>query len=111
MILAEAKGGYGLEVSIDHGNGFRTVYAHLSRAATTKGATVKAGDVITFFGQSGLAHAPSLHSEVIRNGTNVDPKEYLPPSAAKWCCAAPRPASSLDGGPMSHSRTSRGILA
>lgn len=58
-------------------------YALIHETWLTKGSTVRAGDVIAFTGKSGLAAAPRLHDEVIRNGTNVDPKEYPPPRTTR----------------------------
>jgi murein DD-endopeptidase MepM/ murein hydrolase activator NlpD len=69
--------GYGLEVVVSHGRGFRTLYAHLSRLAVAPGAKVQKGDVIAYSGKSGLVSTAHLHYEVLKDGKNVDPKLYI----------------------------------
>jgi murein DD-endopeptidase MepM/ murein hydrolase activator NlpD len=77
VALAGPKDGYGLEVVVAHGRGYRTVYAHLSRVAVAQGASVKKGEVIAYSGKSGLVSTPHLHYEVMKDGKNVDPKKYI----------------------------------
>jgi murein DD-endopeptidase MepM/ murein hydrolase activator NlpD len=81
VMLAGPVEGYGLEVVVAHGGGFRTLYAHLSRLAVAPGAIVKKGEVIAYSGKSGLVSTAHLHYEVLRNGKNVDPKLYIHRSA------------------------------
>jgi len=71
-------GGYGIQVEINHLNGFVTKYAHLSRVAVHVGDTVQRGDVIGYVGSTGYSVAPHLHYEVIQNGVKVDPRKFLP---------------------------------
>src|SRR3990172_10871426 len=71
------KGGYGLTVEIDHGFGYRTVYAHLSKTITKKGSKVKRGELIAKTGSSGLASGPHLHYEVHHNGVMENPKQFF----------------------------------
>jgi murein DD-endopeptidase MepM/ murein hydrolase activator NlpD len=71
-------GGYGIQVEINHLNGFVTKYAHLSRVAVQVGDTVQRGDVIGYVGSTGYSVAPHLHYEVIQNGTKLDPRKFLP---------------------------------
>jgi murein DD-endopeptidase MepM/ murein hydrolase activator NlpD len=76
------EGGYGNVVTIDHGNGIETLYAHCSRILVRPGARVERGQLIAKVGSTGLAVGPHLHYEVIVNGKNVDPKKYVMPGAA-----------------------------
>jgi len=81
VFLAGPKEGYGLEIELVHGGGFRTLYAHLSKVIVAPGATVKKGEVIGYSGRSGLASTAHLHYEVVKDGKRVDPKPYFgPPS-------------------------------
>lgn len=67
----------GLSITLDHGNGYKTVYAYLSRTYGQVGAKVNRGDVIAFSGNSGLSYAPHLHYEVRKDGKAVNPLGYL----------------------------------
>jgi murein DD-endopeptidase MepM/ murein hydrolase activator NlpD len=77
VIFAGEQGGYGSVVIIDHGFGYSTLYAHLSKFRTQVGANVKRGDVIGDEGQSGRATGPHLHYEVRINNEPVNPWRYL----------------------------------
>lgn len=67
----------GLSLTIDHGNGYKTVYAYLSKTYGMVGNKVNRGDVIAFSGNSGLSYAPHLHYEVRKDGVAVNPIGYL----------------------------------
>lgn len=67
----------GNTVVIDHGNGYETVYSHLSKIYARKGDKVKRGDIIAQSGNTGLSLAPHLHYEVKHNGMRVDPIHYF----------------------------------
>jgi len=69
--------GYGNRVLIDHGNGFQTLYAHLSRIYVTAGQTVKRGDQIGQMGSTGRSTGVHLHFELRKEGALVDPLAYL----------------------------------
>ncbi len=69
--------GYGLMVIIDHGYGYETLYAHLSKFNVRVGQEVKRGEVIGFVGNTGVSTAPHLHYEVIRHGNKVNPINYF----------------------------------
>jgi murein DD-endopeptidase MepM/ murein hydrolase activator NlpD len=69
---------YGLYVVIDHGNGFQTLYAHLSRISVSTGQKVTQGQVVGNGGRSGYATGNHLHFEVHLNGATVNPTRYLP---------------------------------
>ena len=58
--------GYGYNVVVNHGFGFKTRYAHLSKITVKKGTKVNRGDVIGLVGNTGLSTAPHLHYEVIK---------------------------------------------
>ena len=68
--------GFGLEVKIDHGFGYETVYGHLSSFNVKVGQKVKRGDVIAYVGNTGGSTAPHLHYEVHKNGQKVNPAYY-----------------------------------
>lgn len=72
-------GGYGNFVMIDHGNGLKTVYAHMEQGSVQVGLgrNVKAGDVLGLMGNTGDSTGKHLHFEVIANGTKVNPAPYL----------------------------------
>lgn len=73
--------GYGNTVTIDHGFGIVTKFAHASKLLVHKGQRVRRGDRIALVGSTGLAVAPHLHYEVHVNGRPVNPLRYvLPPS-------------------------------
>ncbi len=74
--IISSRRGYGNQVIIDHGFGYKTRYAHLKGPNVKKGQKVKRGDVIAFVGSTGLSTAPHLHYEVHRNGKMVDPKNF-----------------------------------
>jgi murein DD-endopeptidase MepM/ murein hydrolase activator NlpD len=69
--------GYGIHVIIDHGFGYETLYAHLSRTKVRPGQRVKRGDLIGLSGNTGLSTGPHLHYEVHKSGTPVDPVNYM----------------------------------
>jgi murein DD-endopeptidase MepM/ murein hydrolase activator NlpD len=68
---------YGNLVVIDHGNGYRTVYAHLSKRLVEVGDTVRRGDLIGKVGDTGRTTGPHLHYEVRLNGLPVNPVRFL----------------------------------
>ena len=72
------EGGWGIEVTIAHGNGVRTIYAHLSTTAVSLGDRVAAGAMIGRVGSTGDATGPHLHFEVRVRGAAVDPLGALP---------------------------------
>lgn len=77
VVSAGWEGGFGIKVDIDHGNGYHTWYAHLSRVAVTPGEHVVKGQTIASVGATGEATGPHLHYQVMRFGVAVDPVPYL----------------------------------
>lgn len=71
------RGGYGLTVEVNHGFGYKTVYAHLSKAKVKRGQKISRGDVIAESGNTGLSTGPHLHYEVQHNGKKLDPKQFF----------------------------------
>lgn len=70
--------GYGNTVLIYHGNGYATLYAHLSSTQVKKGEMVSKNKVIGYVGSSGRTTGPHLHYEVIKYGIRQNPLVYLP---------------------------------
>lgn len=78
VVLAGEQRGYGTTVVVEHADGLRTRYAHLSALAVRAGDEVVPGQVVGRAGQSGRATGPHLHFEVTRRGQPVDPGPFLP---------------------------------
>jgi murein DD-endopeptidase MepM/ murein hydrolase activator NlpD len=70
-------GDYGIYVEIDHGNGFHTVYGHLSRANVSTGQVVTKGQLIGLMGATGRATGPHLHFEIRYQGVPQNPIDLL----------------------------------
>ena len=70
------KQGYGNTVILDHGYGYKTLYAHLYKILVRKGQRVRRSDVIALVGNTGKSTGPHLHYEVRLNGRAVDPRNY-----------------------------------
>lgn len=68
---------YGNYVIIDHGNGYQTLYAHMSKIIATKGQWVSQGTRIGLVGSTGYSTGPHLHFTVYKNGKLVDPKTVI----------------------------------
>jgi len=70
---------WGWMVVIRHSSEFETLFAHLGKPATRARRRVKRGDTIGYMGVSGISSGPHLHYEIHRNGTPVNPREYIYP--------------------------------
>lgn len=75
--FAGTRGGYGQLVVLDHGNGLRTRYAHLSRIDVRAGEVVTPEQRIGAVGSTGRSTGPHLHFEVLHKGRFVDPQRFL----------------------------------
>jgi hypothetical protein len=94
---AGGGGDYGLMVMIDHDNGVRTLYGHLSKILVQRGQRVDRGGVVGLTGNTGRSSGPHLHYEVYVKGQAVNPRAYLwdevgGPSAV---AAQPSPRNSM----------------
>lgn len=77
VIFSGRRGAYGNLVEIDHGNGYKTRYAHCSSINVSNGQKVAKGDVIAKVGNTGRSTGAHLHFEVIKNGSNENPVLYI----------------------------------
>lgn len=77
VIRASKHAAYGNMVEIDHGNGYRTRYAHNQELAVKPGDHVTAGQVIALMGSTGRASAPHVHFEVLKNGSIINPSSFV----------------------------------
>jgi len=68
--------GYGKHIRIDHGYGYLSLYAHLSKYNVKKGQKVKRGDLIGFVGSTGRSEAPHLHYEVFKDKERINPINF-----------------------------------
>lgn len=69
--------GYGLFVWVEHGNGYKTTYAHMSKTSVSVGDKVKAGDKVGECGSTGSSTGNHLHFEIFKGGERVDPSPYV----------------------------------
>lgn len=77
VVYAGGMGSYGMAVVIQHGDGLKTLYAHLSSVRVRSGQDVQAGQEIGISGNTGLSTGPHLHFEVIQNGKPVNPARFV----------------------------------
>lgn len=77
VILAEYNGGYGNCVILDHGNGIKTLYGHMSSIMVGQGQSVSQGTQIGRVGSTGNSTGPHLHFEVLVDGVAVDPMQFF----------------------------------
>lgn len=118
------KGKYGKYIEVDHGNGMKTRYAHLSNQNVEVGDKVKMGQKIGEVGQTGSATGPHLHYEVFKDGQLVNPEEYsdiqsaklkqLPPTEQKQVSEQlgplPKKSSASDGTKLSVLKSQTNII-
>ena len=76
VIKASRATGFGNVVYVNHGFGYQTRYAHMSKFNTKKGRKVKRGDIIGYVGNTGLSSGPHLHYEVHKNGKVINPVNF-----------------------------------
>lgn len=77
IVAGWSSKGYGNYVVVDHGGGKSTLYAHMSKIKTKKGAKVTKGDVIGLVGSTGYSTGPHLHFEILINGKHTNPMNYF----------------------------------
>ncbi len=77
VIFAGRNGGYGLMIEIDHGHGFKTRYAHLSKTNVKRGQPVDSGEKVGSMGSSGRSTSTHLHYEVEFQGKKLNPNKFL----------------------------------
>ena len=84
-IVTEAgwKGGYGNMIEIDHGNGLKTRYGHLSKIDVNIGDSIVRGQVVAYIGSTGRSTGPHLHYELRLNDRPINPRRFLPPEATE----------------------------
>jgi murein DD-endopeptidase MepM/ murein hydrolase activator NlpD len=83
VIKADWEGGYGNLIEVDHGNGLKTRYGHLSKVGVQIGDTVQRGQIIGHIGSTGRSTGPHLHYEVRLNDKPINPRRFLPPEPAE----------------------------
>lgn len=77
VIFAGIRGGFGNCVILKHGNGFETLYGHLSKIGVRVGKKIQIGEQIGNIGSTGRSTGPHLHYEVRRNGRQINPEPFL----------------------------------
>lgn len=77
VVSAGERTGYGTTVEIDHGLGFTTLYAHLSKLMVSRGDWVRPGTVVGLGGSSGRSTGPHLHYEIRYKGTPFNPTNFV----------------------------------
>ncbi len=75
--VGRSRGGYGISIVINHGHGYSTLYAHLSKVFVGAGQKVERGDRIAFSGRTGLVSGPHLHYEVRYQRVKKNPVDYF----------------------------------
>ena len=99
--IEQSRGGYGNMIVVNHGFGYETLYAHMSKINIKQGQKVKRGQVIGFVGNTGKSTAPHLHYEVRKNGIPIDPINFFfnditPEEYALMIEQSERPSQTLD---------------
>ncbi len=77
VVSAGERSGYGTTVEIDHGLGFTTLYAHLSKIMVSRGDWIRPGTVVGLGGSSGRSTGPHLHYEIRYKGTPFNPTNFV----------------------------------
>ncbi len=75
-LAKRSRRGYGNHVIIDHGYGYKTLYAHMKEYTVRKGENVKRGEIIGYVGNTGTSVGPHLHYEVIKDGKKINPVNF-----------------------------------
>ncbi len=77
VAFAGSRGGFGNCIILKHGNGFETLYGHLSKINVSLGQKIEIGQQIGSIGSTGRSTGPHLHYEVHRNGEKINPQSFL----------------------------------
>ena len=77
VTTATFSSGYGYYVTINHGDGFSSLYGHMTRYVVSAGQTVTQGQVIGYVGTTGLSTGNHLHFTIFYNGSTVNPMGYI----------------------------------
>ena len=77
VVKADWGGGYGKMVVVDHGYGYKTRYAHMSKFKVKKGDKIKRGTILGHVGTTGTSTSPHLHYEVLHNERQINPVNYF----------------------------------
>lgn len=77
VTVATYGGTYGYYVTINHGDGYSSLYAHMTHYIVSKGETVSKGQVIGYMGSTGRSTGPHLHFSIFYNGSSVNPMNYI----------------------------------
>lgn len=77
VLTPEQSGGYGLKITVNHGNNIRSVYAHLDSADVKQGQIVKTGEQLGRAGNTGMSFGAHLHFELYINNQRVNPMDYV----------------------------------
>ena len=99
--VKRSKRGYGNYVKINHGFGYETLYAHMSKYIVKKGQKVKRGEVIGYVGNTGISTAPHLHYKVRKDNKKINPVNFYfndltPEEYEKMLELASQPNQSFD---------------
>lgn len=93
----QGSAGYGKHIRIDHGYGYVSLYAHLSKYNVRKRQKVKRGDIIGFVGNTGRSQAPHLHYEIHKNGRKINPINFYYGNLSPEEFAAMQKAAQIEG--------------
>lgn len=77
VTVAESGNGYGNHVVVNHGFGYSSLYAHMSRIKARRGQKIQRGELLGYIGSTGTSTAPHLHYEVIKGKNKVNPINYF----------------------------------
>ena len=99
--VIKGAGGYGNNIIVNHGYGYKTRYAHINKAYVKEGQRVKRGEHIADMGNSGKSTAPHLHYEVIKNDKTINPVNFFfndltPEEYDKILELSERPSMTMD---------------
>ena len=92
--------GYGKHIRIDHGFGYVSLYAHLSKYNVRKRQKVKRGDLIGFVGNTGRSKAAHLHYEIIKNSQKINPINFYYGNLSPEEFTAMQKAAEVEGHPL-----------